>query len=134
MDALMSPKLSWDGNIRELETVLKRARNRARTVEDGDPIIEAQHLELGVDEPPSSPSSPSVRPAAHDAIRDRWRKLSEQEKDLESAERAVIEDALAICHGIVARTARMLDVPRTGLISRIGRLGIDTESFKERKG
>lgn len=134
MDALMSPKLSWDGNIRELETVLKRARNRARTVEDGDAIIEAQHLELGVDEPPSSPSSPSVRPAAHDAIRDRWRKLSEQEKDLESAERAVIEDALAICHGIVARTARMLDVPRTGLISRIGRLGIDTESFKERKG
>jgi len=28
----------------------------------------------------------------------------------------------------------MLDVPRTGLISRIGRLGIDAESFKERKG
>jgi len=134
MDALPSRRIPWEGNIRELEAVLKRARNRARMAGDGDPIIEAKHLGLGGGEPPTPSDPPSVRPAAHDELRDRWRKLSEQEKDLEAAERAVIEDALAVCHGIVARTARMLDVPRTGLISRIGRLGIDTESFKERKG
>lgn len=134
MDALLSPKLSWDGNIRELQSVLKRAQNRARTAGDGDPVIHAQHLELGVGEPRTSSGRPSAPTAAHDDIRGRWQKLSEQENDLEAAERAVIEDALAICHGIVARTARMLDVPRTGLISRIGRLGIDAESFKERKG
>jgi transcriptional regulator with GAF, ATPase, and Fis domain len=134
MEALVSPKLQWEGNIRELEALLKRARNRARTAGNGDPVIEAQHLELGEVEPPTASDPPPTRSAAHDDLRGRWRKLSEQEKDLEAAERAVIEDALAACHGIVARTARMLDVPRTGLISRIGRLGIDSESFKERKG
>jgi len=134
MDALLSLKLSWQGNIRELEAVLKRARNRARTTEDGDPVISSEHLELGVNEIPAPSGSPSVRPAVHDDIRGRWQQLNEREKDLQAAERDVIEDALTVCHGIVARTARMLDVPRTGLISRIGRLGIDTESFKERKG
>ncbi len=134
MEALVSPKLQWEGNIRELEALLKRARNRARTAGNGDPVIEAQHLELGEVEPPTPSGPPSLGAAVQDDLRGRWRKLSEQEKDLEAAERAVIEDALAACHGIVARTARMLDVPRTGLISRIGRLGIDSESFKERKG
>lgn len=134
MDALLSPKLSWEGNIRELEAVLKRARNRARTTEDRDPVISSEHLELGVDAIPPPSGPPSERAAVRDDIRGRWQQLNERENDLQAAERAVIEDALAVCHGIVARTARMLDVPRTGLISRIGRLGIDTESFKERKG
>jgi transcriptional regulator with GAF, ATPase, and Fis domain len=134
MDALSSPKLAWEGNIRELEAVLKRGLNRARATGGGDPVIEARHLELGVSES-VTPSVPApVRPEAHDEIRARWRQLNDQEKDLQAAERAVIEDALAACHGIVARTARMLDVPRTGLISRMGRLGIETERFKERKG
>ena len=40
--------------------------------------------------------------------------------------------ALAACGGIVARTARMLSVPRTGLISRMATLEIDPEKFKNR--
>jgi DNA-binding NtrC family response regulator len=51
---------------------------------------------------------------------------------LDTLEKTVIEDALAACGGIVARTARVLSVPRTGLISRMATLEIDPEQFKER--
>ena len=136
MEALLSPNVRWGGNIRELEAVLKRARNRARAASSTDPVIEAQHLDLGNGQALVEPKRASVRPSVnpgHDEIRNRWQGLAAQQRDLDSLERAVIEDALASCHGIVARTARMLDVPRTGLISRMGRLDIDPSRFKERR-
>jgi DNA-binding NtrC family response regulator len=138
MEALLSPDLPWGGNIRELESVLKRARNRARAGESKDAVIEARHLDLGDGHAPAetgarpAPSEPSIHPG-RDAIRERWKQLSGQQEALDALERSVIEDALATCHGIVARTARMLDVPRTGLISRIGRLDIDPARFKEQR-
>ena len=136
MEALLAPLLRWAGNIRELEAVLKRARNRARASGSQDPVIEALHLDLGAPQGGSETNPPEARPGAHPAhgdIQERWRRLTDEQTKLESLERGVIEDALAMCHGIVARTARMLDVPRTGLISRMGRLSIDTERFKERR-
>jgi DNA-binding NtrC family response regulator len=136
MEALVSPKLSWAGNIRELEAVLKRARNRALAGGAKDPVIEARHLDLGNGAPAPESGPSSVRPSAHPAsgdIRERWQNLSGRQEELDALERGVIEDALAACHGIVARTARMLDVPRTGLISRMGRLDIDPSRFKERR-
>jgi transcriptional regulator with GAF, ATPase, and Fis domain len=137
MEALLSPRVHWGGNIRELEAVLKRARNRARASGSDDPVIEAQHLDLGNGHAPVESKPPSVRPSVHpghDSIRERWNRLTGQQEEIEALERGVIEDALAACHGIVARTARMLEVPRTGLISRMGRLDIDAERFKERRG
>jgi len=138
MEALVSPKLHWGGNIRELEAVLKRARNRARSGDSNDPVIESRHLDLGDGQSPAETSSgpasgqPSVHPG-RDAIRERWKQLSGRQEELDALERSVIEEALATCHGIVARTARMLDVPRTGLISRMGRLDIDPSRFKEKR-
>lgn len=135
MEALLSPGLQWDGNIRELEAVLKRARNRARASGTTDAVIEAQHLDLGEGRAAVESSPAVARPsssAGHDEIRNRWQSLAGRQQELDAAERAVIEEALAVCHGVVARTARMLDVPRTGLISRMGRLDIDPSRFKER--
>ncbi len=138
MESLLSPDLQWGGNIRELEAVLKRARNRARAGESNDPVIEARHLDLGDGQAPAkvrverTSAEPSVHPG-RDAIRERWEQLSGRQDELDALERSVIEDALATCHGIVARTARMLDVPRTGLISRMGRLDIDPSRFKEKR-
>jgi sigma-54 specific flagellar transcriptional regulator A len=137
MEALLSPRLHWGGNIRELEAVLKRARNRARAANSTDPVIEVQHLEFGERQAPAEPRPAPDPPRGHpalDDIRERWKSLNDKQTELEFLERAVIEDALAACHGIVARTARMLEVPRTGLISRMGRLDIDAEKFKERRG
>lgn len=136
IESLLSPGLPWAGNIRELEAVLKRGLNRARAAGATDPVIEAEHLDLGNGHAPTDSRPPSTRPSAHpgyDDIRGRWSELSGRQEELDSLERAVIEDALAACHGIVARTARMLDVPRTGLISRMGRLNIDPSRFKERR-
>jgi DNA-binding NtrC family response regulator len=74
----------------------------------------------------------SSDPRNRDGIQGRWQELADQKSDLDDLEKAIIEDALAACEGIVARTARMLSVPRTGLISRMATLDIDPERFKSR--
>jgi len=135
-DLLTSRRLDWNGNIRELEAVLERARNRARASNPKEAIIEAQHLGLEgsgpIDTKPKGASAMSPDPRARDGIQGRWQELADQKLDLDSLEKAIIEDALAACEGIVARTARMLSVPRTGLISRMATLDIDPELFKSR--
>jgi DNA-binding NtrC family response regulator len=136
VELLTSRQLAWDGNIRELEAVLERARNRARANNPRDAVIEARHLGLegagAVDAKPTRASSMSLDGRAQDGIQGRWKQLADQQTDLDALEKAIIEDALAACHGIVARTARMLCVPRTGLISRMATLAIDPERFKSR--
>jgi len=136
VELLTAPQLAWDGNIRELEAVLERARNRARASSPEDAVIEARHLGLegagAVDSRTPRASSMSPDPRTQDGIQERWQQLGDQKADVDALEKAIIEDALAACHGIVARTARMLSVPRTGLISRMATLTIDPERFKSR--
>ncbi len=135
-ELLQAPHLHWGGNIRELEAVLERARNRVRASESADPVIEARHLDLdGEHSLRGSISPPSVHPSAGSAsneVQARWKQLGEQKEGLDAVEKGIIEDALTACGGIVARTARMLSVPRTGLISRMATLAIDPEKFKNR--
>ena len=136
MELLTSRQLAWAGNIRELEAVLERARNRARADNPKDAVIEARHLGLegagAVDAKPMLAPSVSPDPRAQDGIEGRWQQLTDQKADLDALEKAIIEDTLAACQGIVARAARMLSVPRTGLISRMATLDIDPERFKIR--
>ena len=132
IELLTSKTLSWPGNIRELESVLERARNRVRGEGVKDAIIEGKHLGLG-----GAPAS--VRPdpttgADERALEDlgkRWTHLTEQQASLEHAERQIVVDALRACKGIVAKTARVLGIPRTGLISRISTWGLDVDDFKD---
>ena len=137
LEALTSPHLTWDGNIRELEAVLERARNRARANDSNEAVIEARHLGLDGDGAVESRvprgSSTSPDPGMQDGIEGRWHQLSDEKAALDAIEKAIIEDALAACKGIVARTARMLGVPRTGLISRMATLNIEPEQFKRRR-
>jgi DNA-binding NtrC family response regulator len=136
VELLTAPQLAWDGNIRELEAVLERARNRARAHSPEDSVIEARDLGLegarAVDSRTPRASSTVPDPRTQDGIQERWQHLGDQKADIDALEKAIIEDALAACHGIVARTARMLSVPRTGLISRMATLAIDPERFKSR--
>ncbi len=135
-DLLSAPHLHWGGNIRELEAVLERARNRARADDLTDPVIEARHLDLEGEHPIRSGTIPPAPASTNDTpgrqIEDRWKHLGEQKQGLDALEKAIIEDALTATGGIVARTARMLSVPRTGLISRMATLEIDPEKFKNR--
>jgi len=132
-EALSASHLPWAGNIRELESVLERARNRAHAKGLADPVIEARHLDLEAGasvrvRKSTPPSTASDSPGPE--IQERWKHLGEQKQDLDTLEKGIIEDALKACDGIVARTARMLSVPRTGLISRMATLDIDPEQFK----
>ncbi len=133
-DLLSAPHLHWGGNIRELEAVLERARNRVLAGDSTDPVIEANHLDLGGEHTagggPATAAAPIAGGSSGNEIEGRWKQLAEQKEGLDILEKGIIEDALATCDGIVARTARLLHVPRTGLISRMATLEIDPEKFK----
>jgi transcriptional regulator with GAF, ATPase, and Fis domain len=132
-EMLTSPRLQWRGNIRELESVLERARNRVRAEGSGDPVIEARHLDL------NGQSADRARPATADqalpnGVRDKWKRLADQRQTLDTLEREIIEEALSACGGVVLRAARELSVSRTGLMSRIATLEIAPEKFKPKQG
>jgi DNA-binding NtrC family response regulator len=132
-EMLTSPRLEWRGNIRELESVLERARNRVRAEGSGDPVIEARHLDL------HGQSANRAGPATADqalpnGVRDKWKRLADQRQTLDTLEREIIEEALSACGGVVLRAARELSVSRTGLMSRIATLEIAPEKFKPKQG
>jgi DNA-binding NtrC family response regulator len=130
-ELLVSPRWEWRGNIRELESVIERARNRVRAKGSGDPVIEAGHLDLNGDAAPTPAPKGQAFPTT---IRDKWQRLSGKKGDLEALEKQLIEEALAACGGVVLRTARELDVSRSGLMSRMTTLDIDPEKFKAKRG
>jgi DNA-binding NtrC family response regulator len=133
LDLLTSDHLPWEGNIRELEAVLERARNRARASEDDDAVIDARHLDLPEDA--SSPPAPKESPETLEGgdIATRWQKILDTREGLEASEKAIIEETLAACEGFVARAARVLSMSRTGLISRMATLQIEAEEFRRRR-
>lgn len=132
VEAITSSKLEWTGNIRELESVLERARNRARVAEGDDPIIQAHHLDLGVAPPTAAPATnvDATNPQTREQLAARLQRLNDQRSELDGVEKGVIEDALRTYRGIVAHTAKALAVPRTGLISRMATLDVDPNRFK----
>ena len=52
---------------------------------------------------------------------------AERRDELEAMERAIIQDTLFKYRGVVAKAARELSVSRTGLISRMATLDIETD-------
>lgn len=133
IDLLTSSKLTWPGNIRELESVLERARNRARGDDGVDAVIEAHHLGLdGVSDVLRPSPSSGADERSLEEVAKRWKQLKDQQTTLDALEQKLVTDALRECKGIVAKTARVLSIPRTGLISRIATFGIDVDDFKER--
>ena len=85
-----------------------------------------------VSESPKPPSSSALAGSAHEAIIRKWEELADRRASVDAHEKETIEEALAACGGTIARTARLLSVPRTGLISRMAKLQIDPERFKDR--
>jgi len=132
IDLLTSPHLPWDGNIRELEAVLARARNRARVAGSDDSVIDAQHFDLPEDTSPVRASEP-LHAVEEGDLATRWQKILETRDSLETSEKAIIEETLAACEGFVARAARVLGLSRTGLISRMSTLDVNADEFRQRR-
>ena len=76
------------------------------------------------------PEDESVRLALEE-LGKRWKSLTEQQASLDDLEKQIVVDALHACRGIVAKTARVLGIPRTGLISRISTWDLDVDDFKD---
>lgn len=133
LDLLTSPHLPWDGNIRELEAVIERARNRARATGGSDPVIDAKHFDLPEDTSSLAAPVESSDTLEGGDIATRWQRIMETRAGLEASEKAIIEETLAACEGFVARAARALSMSRTGLISRMATLQIEAEEFRRRR-
>jgi two-component system NtrC family response regulator len=87
----------WPGNVRELRNVLTRAYVM------GGPLIEPDALEFQAQEAP----------------------ISSSKNQLEEAEREVVVDAMRRCGKNKSQVARMLGIPRTTLVYKLQRWGLE---------
>jgi DNA-binding NtrC family response regulator len=104
--AALSALLGHDfpGNVRELKNIIERALIECRGGE-----IAPQDLALPERRPPMQPVQVGRLPNVEDLP-----------LNLEAAEQALIERALAACKGNVAQAARLLGVPRMRIYRRMG--------------
>jgi DNA-binding NtrC family response regulator len=123
---LVSPALEWSGNVRQLERVVERARERAVLRDPEATVLTPEHLEardLGQvrpDAPPSGAGTPEP-PAALSVV---WQRLQAERASIDEREEGVLRQALTQSGGVVAQAARELGIARTTLSSRIDVLGI----------
>lgn len=133
---LLSPDLEWRGNIRELEALVQRARERALADDPEARVIRPEHLEPR-EETRRALRSPAAgaAPATHaigfhideDDLPDSMERLTAEKAHMDTLERRLIALALRRHDGVVAHAARALGVPRTSLISRMKTLGVDRD-------
>lgn len=125
---LMSSDLPWSGNVRQLEAVIGRARERALLRDPEGRTLTPEHLmprDLGC----ATLAAPAAGPPADlDDLGDSFARLTREREALDAQEKRIIEAALDREGGVAAAAARALGVPRTSLISRIDTLGIEARS------
>lgn len=123
---LASPSISWSGNVRQLERVVARARERALTRDPEARELVPAHLDArdldGIDPvaagDPSAKTSDAIEPSSA------WQQLQTDRDRLDEREADVIRATLTRHNGVVAYAARELGVARTTLASRIEALGV----------
>ena len=100
----------WPGNVRELENVMERsvALTEEASIQVGD-LPSAITKSLG------TRNDLSVKVTA---------KGVDMPKTIAEIERKMIEDALALSHGVKARAAALLSLNRTTLVEKMRRLGM----------
>ncbi|MFT7518085.1 MAG: transcriptional regulator with GAF, ATPase, and Fis domain, partial [Kiritimatiellia bacterium] len=115
MERLMA--YGWPGNVRQLEHVIERAiiLNRGDTF---DIELPKQELHAPADQPGERPVLPPPGVSLQDALAER--------------ERELIVAALQECDGVQARAARRLELSRSNLNYRIGKLGIQVKAITYR--
>jgi DNA-binding NtrC family response regulator len=121
---LVSPKLEWSGNVRQLERAIERARERALARDPEATVLTPEHLEArdaGQALPAAAEASGTEAP---DPLATTWQKLQAERGRLDEREQEVLRQALSQSGGVVAQAARELGIARTTLSSRIDALGL----------
>ncbi len=126
---LVSPALEWQGNVRQLERAIDRARQRAVARDPEATTLTPEHLEdrdLG-QTAPAREAAPSVETdSSEDALGIAWQRLQAERTKIDEREQAVLRQALTQSGGVVAHAARKLGIARTTLAHRIDALGVRT--------
>jgi transcriptional regulator with GAF, ATPase, and Fis domain len=117
---LLSPSMEWPGNVRQLETLMRRARERALLQRPDATSIDVEHVDKRDLERAAAAALPETRP---EPVGD-WAALQAERSRLEAREEATIRAVLAKSGGVVAQAARELGMARTTLLSRLDVLGI----------
>ncbi len=119
---LVSPDIRWSGNVRQLEQVIRRARDRAAAEDPKATTLTPGHLELrDLDRDLAQRAAPGgVGPGA--SVAD----LQQAQERLDVEKSRLIREALARSDGNVSGAARELGVPRSTLASWISALRLKT--------
>jgi len=120
---LVSPSIQWPGNIRQLERLVLRARERALSSDASTSVLSTEHVD------PRDLEGSSLRRAAAQTLApkpDTWQTLQDERDQLEQREQQLIREALIRSSGVIAHAARELGIARTTLSSRIETLGLRT--------
>ncbi|CAN5483608.1 hypothetical protein BH09MYX1_BH09MYX1_45160 [soil metagenome] len=121
---LVSASNPWEGNVRQLETVIRRARERALAESPSADEITPDHVgPRDLDRGPSD-IAPGPRAEGEPLRPGEWARLQEERTKLDEREAAPIRAALVQFDGVVAKVAREFGVARTTLVSRMDALGI----------
>jgi transcriptional regulator with GAF, ATPase, and Fis domain len=123
---LVSDTIAWSGNVRQLERVIGRARDRALVRDPETTQLVPEHLEardLDGIEPVAASIAPGAPPSEADPASD-WQKLQADRARIDEREVDVLRAVLARHNGVVAYAARELGIARTTLASRLETLGI----------
>jgi transcriptional regulator with GAF, ATPase, and Fis domain len=112
----------WPGNVRELRNILERASILC----DGG-LVAAEHLALNISPSPVVSASPSIRPTAEVAASASSATPGARSftGDLQTMERAMIEQALESARFNKSKAARALGLTRHQLYIRMRKYGFD---------
>ncbi len=120
---LVSPTLTWQGNVRQLERAIERARERAVSRDPEATLLTPEHFEardLGHEPLAVASEAPSESEPSLSSV---WQRLQADRARLDDSEKSLLRRALTESGGVVAKAARELGIARTTLSSRIDALG-----------
>jgi transcriptional regulator with GAF, ATPase, and Fis domain len=120
---LLSPVLEWSGNVRQLESVIARARERAVVRDPEATMLTPEHLEArDLGQSPARDTAASAQAESPEPLGVAWQRLQADRGKLDEREQAVLRQALTQSGGVVAHAARELGIARTTLAHRIDAL------------
>lgn len=118
---LLSTSLEWPGNVRQLERVIARARERALA---RDPDTEALVVEHFDERDVGGKDRHEGDAALAASIGSRWQRLQNDRARMDDEEKQLLREALNAANGVVSQMARDLGIARTTLASRLDALGL----------